>query len=394
MNRILALLKGTPEWLRFSGTLLVCLMLGVADCLTGDLSLMMFYLFPMAFASWFVGKRAGWLTSLICSLELVIINLFVDWRAGDLLTARSWNVLVEACFLLLVGYLLSKVRTEMELTRQKSRDLEAANVELEAFNFTVAHDLRTPLSVVLGYCEAVRELYGDRLDEQGRRYLQESCDGTLRMHRLINALLNFSRISYVEPRREPVDLTELADEVAQGLRISEPGRSVRFRIAEGISALTDANLARVVLENLLGNAWKYTARREEAVIEFGAMMQNGEQVYFVRDNGIGFDQQSADKLFLPFQRLSGGREARGFGIGLATVERIVRRQGGRIWAEGEPGKGAGFYFTSDDAQKSLAGEADREKRGLRADVGNPRYGSRTLRAFLHQSEAASSGLLP
>ena len=165
------------------------------------------------------------------------------------------------------------------------------------------------------------------------------------MNRLIDALLNFSRLTRVEPRRETVDLSGMAQEVAAELTLTEPARRVTFRIAEGITVNGDANLLRVVLENLLGNAWKYTGMREEAVIEFGVTEIDGKPACFVRDNGPGFDMADAEKLFIPFQRLPGAEEFRGHGIGLATVERIIRRHGGRVWAEGEPGKGATFYFT-------------------------------------------------
>ena len=224
-------------------------------------------------------------------------------------------------------------------------ELEAANRELEAFNYTVAHDLRKPLAVVNGYCQTIRELCGDMLDERCKEYLQETYDGTWRMNRLIDTLLNFSRMAHVELRRETVDLCKLAQEVAAELRHVEPERRVTLRIAAGVFVDGDTNLLRVVLDNLLGNAWKYTGMRKEAIIEFGAMEIDGQQACFVRDNGTGFDMADADKLFTPFRRLPGVEASSGFGVGLATVERIILRHGGRIWAEGEPGKGATFYFT-------------------------------------------------
>jgi len=345
MNKTLELLEKLPDRVKVGSCLLASLILGTADYITGDFSLMMFYFVPIAFASWFIGKKAGFWMSMLCSFELFIVNMLLAPKEVPFLSIRSWNALMEAGYLLLVGYLVCTVRAEMELASQRSKELEAANLELEAFNFTVAHDLRKPLAVVNSYCQAIQELYGGQFDEQGNRYLQEAYNGTLRMNRLIDALLNFSRMSYLEPRRELVDLSALAQEVAATLRLAEPRRKVDFRIADGIAANTDANLLRVVLENLLGNAWKYTGTRKEAVIEFGAMIMDGQQVYFVRDNGAGFDKANAEKLFMPFQRLPGAEECRGFGIGLATVERIVRRQGGKIWADGDPGQGAVFHFT-------------------------------------------------
>jgi signal transduction histidine kinase len=186
---------------------------------------------------------------------------------------------------------------------------------------------------------------GDQLQKECKDYVQGAYDGTLRMNRLIEALLDFSRLARVEPRRETVNLSDLAHEVAQELRRAEPERRVDFRIAEDIAGTGDANLLRVVLDNLLGNAWKYTDMREVAVIEFNVDDSNGKPVYLVRDNGPGFDMADADQLFAPFQRLPGAGERRGFGIGLATVARIIERHGGKVWAEGVPDKGATFYFT-------------------------------------------------
>jgi PAS domain S-box-containing protein len=227
----------------------------------------------------------------------------------------------------------------------RAAELEAANLELEAFNYSVAHDLRQPLNVISSYCQAIKELCGDKLNEQCRRYIQGSYEGTLRMSRMIEALLNFSRMGQVEPRREMVDLGAMASEVITMLKMTEPKREVDFRTIDGICACGDANLLRVVLENLLGNAWKYTGMQDTTVIEFGVSDTDGTTVYFVRDNGSGFNMADQDKLFIPFQRLPGSEECRGFGIGLATVERIIRRHGGKVWAEGEPDKGATFYFS-------------------------------------------------
>lgn len=224
-------------------------------------------------------------------------------------------------------------------------DLEAANKELEAFNYTVSHDLRKPLTIINGYCQAILELFAGNLNPQCKEYLREIYDWTLRMNQLIDALLNFSRLSHSELHEETVNLSEIAQVVAGGLRHMEPARRITFRITEGITVKGDANLLQVVLENLLGNAWKYTGNQLEAVIEFGQIEVEGKPAWFVRDNGSGFNMEYAEKLFIPFQRLPGTDEFKGHGIGLATVERIIRRHGGRVWAEGEVGKGATIYFT-------------------------------------------------
>jgi len=224
-------------------------------------------------------------------------------------------------------------------------ELEAANRELEAFNYMVAHDLRKPLTVVSGYCQLVREQCGNKLGPDCRGYLQVTYEGACRMNRLIDTLLNFSRLAHVEPSRETVDLSAMAHEVARELQRADPAQQVTFRIGKGITVNGDANLLRVVLDNLLGNAFKYTARQGKAVIEFGLTEIAGKATCFVRDNGPGFDMAYAEKLFAPFKRLDGGAQCEGFGIGLATVERIIKRHSGQVWAESEPGKGATFYFT-------------------------------------------------
>ncbi|GFO57240.1 hypothetical protein GMSM_42470 [Geomonas sp. Red276] len=238
----------------------------------------------------------------------------------------------------------------------RAGELEAANKELEAFNYSVAHDLRQPLNVIGGYCQGIKMHCGGRLQEECKEMLQQAYNGTLRMNRLIDALLHFSRLGRVEPLRETVDLSGLVHGVAEELKLPHPERRVEFRIADGVMATGDANLLRVVFANLLGNAWKYSAATENALIEFGVTEIGGVPAYFVRDNGAGFDMADAHKLFIPFQRLPGAEEVRGFGIGLATAERIVVRHGGKIWAEGAPGRGACFFFT-------LPVTADAEKAG-------------------------------
>lgn len=227
----------------------------------------------------------------------------------------------------------------------QAAELEAANRELEAFSHTVSHDLRTPLTNISGYSQVVLDLCAARLNEQCRDYLQEIVKGTERMNQLIDTILNFSRLTRLEIIREPVNLCAMAKEIATELQAAEPGRKVTFTIADGMSVNGDPQLLRVMLENLLGNAWKYTCRRDTAVIELGMTEVEGKSACFVRDNGVGFDMTHVDSLFTPFQRLPGAGEFEGHGIGLATVQRIIQRHGGRVWAEGEAGKGATFYFT-------------------------------------------------
>jgi light-regulated signal transduction histidine kinase (bacteriophytochrome) len=228
---------------------------------------------------------------------------------------------------------------------QSQATAEAANRELEAFSYSVAHDLRAPLRGIDGFSQALLEDYADKVDEEGRRHLNFLRQSAQQMGRLIDDLLGLSRVTRAELRRLPVDLSALARNVAAQLGKAEPDRQVEIVIGDGIAAEGDAPLLRIALQNLLGNAWKFTGRRAAARIEIGTMSVDGEAVYFVRDNGAGFDPAYQAKLFGVFQRLHSTQEFEGTGIGLATVKRIVSRHGGRIWATGEVDRGATFNFT-------------------------------------------------
>jgi PAS domain S-box-containing protein len=223
--------------------------------------------------------------------------------------------------------------------------LRAANQELEAFCYSVSHDLRAPLRGLDGFSQALMEDYGDKLDATGKDLLQRISDASRRMDRLIDDMLNLSRLTRSELHRQPVDLSEVAHDVADELRKRDPQRHVELRIADDLKAEGDPELLRVALENLLGNAWKYTSKQPQALIEFDRNQDNGNSSFFVRDNGVGFDMQYVGKLFSPFQRLHGRNEFPGTGVGLATVQRVIHRHGGRAWAEAELNKGATFYFT-------------------------------------------------
>jgi signal transduction histidine kinase len=224
-------------------------------------------------------------------------------------------------------------------------NLVAANRELEAFCYSVSHDLRAPLRAIDGFSQELLESYADGLDEQGRHYLRRVRAATQRMGQLIDDLLLLSRLTRSEMNRARVDLTALAGAVIAELRQAHPDRKVTFRAHSGLTAWADPRLIRIVLENLLGNAWKFTGRNAEAVIEFGCLEREDGPAFFVRDDGAGFVPEYAGKLFGAFQRLHSEREFPGTGIGLATVQRIVRRHGGEAWGEGCLGRGATFYFT-------------------------------------------------
>ncbi len=223
--------------------------------------------------------------------------------------------------------------------------LKAVNKELEAFSYSVSHDLRAPLRHVDGFSQALQEEYAGRLDAHGQDYLQRIRRAIQRMGELIDDLLRLSRVTQADLRHERIDLSGLARAVAAELRKTQPERRVEFVIAPALTAEGDARLLRVVLENLLGNAWKFTHKRSRARIEFGATRHEGQRAYFVRDDGAGFDMAYAGKLFGAFQRLHDAHEYPGTGIGLATVQRVIHKHGGRVWAEGAVDKGAIFYFT-------------------------------------------------
>ncbi len=229
--------------------------------------------------------------------------------------------------------------------RERTAQLQAANKELEAFSYSVSHDLRAPLRHINGFSQALLEDYADKLDETGKGYLQEVRAASQEMAQLIDDVLQLARVTRSEMRRESVDLSELSHSVMAELQKGGTGRTAAVNIEEGLLTHGDRRLLRIVLGNLLGNAWKFTSKREHAEIAFGRERKDGEAVYFVRDNGAGFDMAFADKLFGAFQRLHSAGEFEGTGIGLATVQRIVHRHGGRVWAEGAPGRGATFYFT-------------------------------------------------
>jgi signal transduction histidine kinase len=231
---------------------------------------------------------------------------------------------------------------------ERTLQLEAANRELESFAYAVSHDLRAPLRSLSGFSQILAENSPPGLDDQSRHYLHRIRDASQRMSRLIEDLLGLSRIGRSELVRRPVDLSQIAAEAVAALRERTPDRSVDIKIAPDLHAEGDARLLRIAFDNLLDNAWKYTSRRADACVEVGVQTAGSEQngrVFFVRDNGVGFDMAYANKLFTPFQRLHTDAEFPGAGIGLVTVQRILARHGGRIWADAQPGQGAAFYFT-------------------------------------------------
>jgi DNA-binding response OmpR family regulator len=249
------------------------------------------------------------------------------------------------------------LRTEIEATGARAarelsetravlvEELERKNKELESFSYSVSHDLRAPLRSIDGFSKLLLEEYADKLDANGKRYLDRVCGAAQRIGELVDDLLELSKVGRAELQRRPVDLSDLARKIATELQSANPGRQVQVLIPDGIVANADYRLLQVALENLLGNAWKFTTNVAEAVIEFGGSPRDGVLTYFVRDNGAGFDMAHASRLFTPFQRLHSEAKFPGTGIGLATVHRIVDRHGGRVWAESAVEQGATFLWT-------------------------------------------------
>ncbi|QSQ21128.1 CHASE3 domain-containing protein [Pyxidicoccus parkwayensis] len=277
---------------------------------------------------------------------LLVLGVLLSWMGRRQLVVLSsdYESLLEKAQAQANALRASEARLEQRVA-QRTQELTAANRELETFSYSVSHDLRAPLRAVDGFSQALLEDEGERISSEGHEHLRRLRAAATRMGQLIDDLLRLSRLSRAELRQEPVDLSALAREVAEGLKRGEPGRDTTFDIAPGLTTYGDARLLRVVLENLLGNAWKFTSQRSGARIEFFIESRDGHPHYCVRDNGVGFDMAYASKLFSPFQRLHHPSEFPGTGIGLATVQRIIHRHGGDISAEAVPDGGATFRFT-------------------------------------------------
>ncbi len=241
------------------------------------------------------------------------------------------------------------LKRQLEYARQQiewlSHELETANSELDAFAYSVSHDLRAPLRSIVGFTDALAEDHSDALGEEGVATLGRVRAAANRMNELITGLLHLSRAASMEFERADLDLTAIAQQVVETLKETGEDRNVSVEVTQGMRCTGDARLIRIAMENLLGNAWKFTSTNADPRVSVGVNRREGGDVYFVADNGAGFDMKYAERLFAPFQRLHTLEEFPGTGVGLATVQRIIRRHGGRVWAVSEPGHGACFYFT-------------------------------------------------
>lgn len=256
-----------------------------------------------------------------------------------------YKAIIETGLVKPFNLLFRKLKKSEEALREKSNRLELVNKELESFAYSVSHDLRAPLRSIDGFSQALKEDYNDKLDDEGKDFINRIRSSTQRMGKLIDDLLILSRITRKEVKYENVDLSNLANEIAKDLKAIDPERDVKFTIAPQLTASADTGLMRIVLNNLLDNAFKFTGRRKKALIELGITNIDGKKTYFVKDNGVGLDMAYVQTIFAPFQRLHSAAEFEGTGIGLATVQRIISLHNGDIRAEGKKGAGATFYFT-------------------------------------------------
>jgi light-regulated signal transduction histidine kinase (bacteriophytochrome) len=285
--------------------------------------------------------------------QLAVLNILEDATADRLKAEEAVKATISILEDLSAAQAeIGALNAELEVrVDQRTAELVVANKNLEAFAYSVAHDLRSPLRALSGYSEALTEDYADRLDDTGRWYADRIQAATERMGTLIDDLLLLAQVSRTDMNIEPVDLSAEVTAITAELHAREPGRAVRFAIHDGVRVIADRSLIRTVLQNLVENAWKFTAKRQDATIEFGGTVAGDARVCcYVRDNGAGFDPEFSSKLFQPFQRLHAVTDFPGTGIGLASVQRIVERHGGRVWAEGAVGQGATFYFTLSPAQ--------------------------------------------
>ncbi len=354
--------------------------LGIASALQTQAPSLMMMGLAVLFAGALLNPRAPFLVALLNSL---LLGALVWWNFGReprfslhvfwwLLALVAW--LYERTLEDAFGRLSAAGRDLQSLVERRTGELretvtrlsdaltalEATNRELDAFTSAVSHDLRAPVRSVIGFSDALYEEHSSELSPPGIEHLNRVRNAGRRMNSLIEDLLHLSRVSRPEMNREEMDLSALGRHIVDDLQRVEPGRKLDYRTPERLKVMGDPRLLQVLLENLLGNAWKFTRPRDVTRIELGETVLEGARVCFVRDNGVGFDMAYADKLFRPFQRLHSADEFDGTGLGLATAQRIVRRHGGRIWAEGKEEEGASFFFTLEPEPRKNRGEAQRE----------------------------------
>ena len=336
--------KRLPAWLWGLIIIAIVIVVGFFDWLTGyEIDFLLFYFLPVSLAAWFLGLGASLTLAVVCAIV---------WAGADLLSGHeyssylyaAWNTLIRLVSFLIIGWSVHKIRYLLVHEHEIADQLQAANKELEAFSYSVSHDLKAPVRAIEGFSRRLVAKHSAKLDTEAIRLLNIVCTNAKRMDHLINDLLAFSRLGQQQIRKSIIDLSVLAKQVFQQLLIQAPERDLQLTVNDLPPALGDPNLINQVMVNLLANAVKYTRTGKTAVIEVGGRTEGSETVYYVKDNGIGFDERYAHKIFGTFERLHSADEYEGTGIGLAIVKRIIERHGGRVWAEGKVNEGATFYF--------------------------------------------------
>jgi signal transduction histidine kinase len=317
---------------------------------------------------WLIGVMAVWAFDAALASVLNHGRFDVGWYAGRVYGLTAMGLILMVMLVensVLYARLIAAREGEQREHRraeEKTAALQAMNQDLEAFSYSVSHDLRGPLRSIDGFSKVLQEDYGEKLDAEGWKTTDRIRRAAQKMGDLLEDMLNLAKVSRADLRRAEIDLSKLAREIAETLRERSPDRTARFLISEPIQAQGDSGLMRIALDNLLSNAWKFTCNRSPAEIEIGLREVNGESACYVRDNGAGFDMAYANRLFQAIHRLRDVRDFPGTGIGLAIVHRIVTKHGGRIWVESEPGKGTTFYFTLPEPASPKVREAEEERR--------------------------------
>ncbi len=326
-------------------------LIGYIDFKTGnELSLSVFYLLPVSLAALNAGKTMGISTAVISAVVETAVQLWGGYRYSTL-WILFWNTGILMAMYILLAMLVAFFKDAYEKEMQHVSEMEKINEELqtsyremESFSYSVSHDLRAPLRIINGLSDAVLKDHCEKLDDEGRKLLKVIQKNTERMDKLISALLDLSKIGRQEMRIDEINMEKTAKLIADELKAGIPERAISVTIKDLPSVHGDAVLIRQVITNLLSNAFKFTRDRDVALVEIGSRRDGGDDVFYVKDNGAGFDMAYGNKLFGVFQRLHSLKEFEGTGVGLSIVERIIKRHGGRVWAEGKRNEGATFYF--------------------------------------------------
>jgi two-component system sensor kinase len=330
----------------------LCAIIGYVDYRTGhEISLSAFYLLPISLVALMFGRLVGIWAAIACAVLETIANTLSGGIYYSHILIHAWNMLVLMAIYIYIAVLVSSLsdayaeekKRSVELCRVNN-ELQTAYNDMESFSYSVSHDLRAPLRIIDGMIELLFRDHSDKLDDNGGRLLNVIQGHAKRMDQLVLGLLALSKAGRQDMRIDEIDMERMVEPIVEDLKALAPGRNIEVSIKKLPPAHGDVRLIRQVLTNLLSNAVKFTKDKDMTSIEIGGRSEDGEDVYYVRDNGAGFDMNYADRLFGVFQRLHSAREFEGIGIGLSIVHRIVRRHGGRVWAEGRPSEGATFYF--------------------------------------------------